>query len=443
MLRHIYGPKGYFNFKDSYKLDIPLSFETVKNGMIYLDKTFLNEEYIAFYNRLHHYGVILDENNKYVLAAANHRHPLGSRSEEAETVFPQEPVRRHKKAIYLGCIIRHWGHFLVEGISRWWFLLNDEQYKDYELCYMVYEQQRDYISKIMDLFGLDKSRLHKIECSTIYDELIIPEASTEFEQFWSEEYKNTIKQITKNVKPIYNRRIYLSRQKFGDHLLGEKVFAKTFKRNGYKIIYPERLSIEKQIALMKGAEEIACISGTTAHNLIFASDKTRCTILERSTSPNIAQLILNDMNNLDVSHVKASFSFLPTADGYGPFLVGITPFVEQYFKDNQIKYKLSDCQFHQQFIQTYQRLWLCNYHDEKGFKLIIFNYPKTKISELQQIKQTLEEELKDQPLKIKTDKKIKDIEKIKPSRFRLIYKVKNGRERKIYFCGICIRHYEK
>lgn len=441
--QHIYGPDGYFDIKDSYKLSSRLSFERVKNGMIYVDNTFLDENFITFYSHLHQYGFVLDENNKYVLSAANHRSPIGGRSENAETVFSHTPARVHKKAIYLGCIIRHWGHFLVEGISRWWFMLNDGQYQDYELCYTVSGQQRDYMNQIMDLFGLDKSRLRKIEVNTIYDELIIPEVSTEFKQFWTEEYKQTVRRITQNIKPVYNEKIYLSRTKFGDRLLGEKVIEKTFKRNGYKIIYPERLSVKKQIAIIKGARKIACVSGTTAHNLIFAGDGCECAVLERSITPNRAQFIINDMNNLKMSYIKTSYSFLPTGDGYGPFLIGITPYLEQYFKENKITYNPQEKDSYKQFEQTYLRLWHACYNNAEGFETILFDNPQATMSGLEQIRQKLDDNLKTVKLQIKTDKKIKEIAVVKPSCLRLFYKEKRGRERTFYFCGIPVYHYKK
>ncbi len=436
--QHLYAPEGYFEIKPSYRLKQPLSFEVVEHGIVNTEDAKYGGDFIDFYKNLHSNGLVLDKNRRYVLCGANHRYPIGARSDNTKHLIT-EPVKRHKKAIYLGCVIRHWGHFLVEGISRWWFLLQDDKYKDYELCYVVYGQERDFMLQIMDMFGLDKNRLKRLERNTEYAELIIPEVSTEFKCFWTDEYKKTISKIKENITPVFNDKIYLSRTKFGDRILGEKIVEKTFKKNGYKIIYPERLPIKKQLSIFMGANNIACISGTTAHNLIFAREGTKCAILERGMFPNIAQFVFNDMNNLDVSYIKANFCYLPASDGYGPFLVGITPYLEQYFKENNLKYDIKYVNFYHKYETAYQKLWNYVYTKLCDDRTILFDCPQICKADIAKARATV----KSSQGKIVSDKKIKDIEHIKPSIFRFIRKEKNGIQRTIYLFGIKIFQYKQ
>lgn len=61
---------------------------------------------------------------------------------------------------------------------------------------------------------------------------------------------------------------------------GEELFEKNYERNGYKIIAPERCSLEEQVNLIRSSEDLVCISGTIAHNMLFATgnQKIKCNI---------------------------------------------------------------------------------------------------------------------------------------------------------------------
>ena len=439
--KKIYAPDCYFNIKKSYKISSPLSFETVKNATILMDTSFNDDSFINFYTKLHKTGYVLDDHNRYCLLSSNHRYPLQSRSDKYE-VMRENPDLRHKKDIYLGCFIRHWGHFLLEGLSRWWFLLNEEQYQDYEICYTVYGQQKKYMTTLMDLFGFDNNRLHQVTRTTRYDELIIPEISTEISKFWTDEFKQTINRIKQSIKPIENDKIYLSRLRYHDGIIGERAIAKTFKHNGYKMIYPERLPVERQIAYISGANHIASISGTTAHNLIFAKETSFCSIMERYIFPNKAQYIVNDMIGFNISNIYASYSYLPTSAGLGPFLVGMTMYLEQYFKDNKMKYKVQKLKLTQQFLLSYKRLWLNIYKNMFSDLLIAECAGSISQSQLKALIKQLENELKDAPSKIIVDKKIKDTY-LRAKPYKWFGKVKDGKKRIIYFCGIPIYEYYK
>ena len=445
MIVHSYAPDKFFHLRSDYRLKQPLSFETVKNAMIYPAMADNNVvDFPNFYAHLHQYGFILDESGHYVLAAANHRQPLYSRSQNTVSDIPLNIDKRSGRAIYLGCYIRHWGHFLIEGISRWWPLLNEEAYRDCDLCYLIYGQQRDYMDQLAGLFGLDKSRLKRIEKPTVYDEIIIPEASSEQAHFWSEEYQKTIQKISSTIKAVPNDKIYLSRMRFSDRLLGEKAIEQTLRRNGWKIIYPEKLSIKKQIAVIKGAGEIACVSGTTAHNLIFSRQGSKCAIFERGgIKPNEVQMPLNEMNDLDISCVKASYFPLPTSSGDGPFLIGITPWMRKWLDDNKIRYKPQDCQLYKKFFSAYLRLWLQLYQKKDRIAALLFDNPGITKDQLTAIAAKVEQKIQYLSSKIYTDKHIKDKDLVCPKRFCLIRKVKKGNERFIMLCGFCICHYTK
>lgn len=379
MKLNLFCPQGFYQPQKTYFCKERISYEVVKNATILAEKSC--GDWAAFYGTLHSTGFVLDENHKYVLTSSNRKYKSGARSEYIATdVSNVSNVSR--KAIYLGCIISHWGHFILEGLNRVWFLKQLDAYKDYDLVYHLYGDYADKFFNFLRLLGVPTERLCKLDNNVCYEELIVPEISTELGKFWTQEYKDTIDSLTKHISPIYSEKLYLSRLKFDDDLLGEKEIQNNFRKNGYRVVYPERLSFEKQVALLKGAKQIACISGTTAHNLIFASNNIRCTILERCGTPNLVQSFINEMRNFEVDYIKASYSFLPTAYGPGPFLVGVNRFVKSFFEQNHFSYNKKADKLWKKFYFAYLYCWRKIYSDKESYNLILFDHPQLSLSDI-------------------------------------------------------------
>ena len=362
----IYAPDNYLNVKKSYKLSDKLSYETVKGGICIPQ---LDEHWSDFYGRCFSLGHILDTDGKYVLSSAMKRQELYTRSDTGIDIKCKNIV--HKKAIYLGCFINQYGHFILQGLSRLWFLL-DSDYKDYDLIYVFLTSQKDaelpkFMEKILSLFGIELSKLTRITEPTQYDEIIVPEVSFAVYSFWTNEYKNTIDKIKESITPVKNDKIYLSRCHYKDNIIGEVSLEKTFTDNGYKIIYPEELSVEEQIAIISGADDIVTSTGTIAHNLIFAKNGAKCAILERGIKPNSTQPVINEMRNLDSSYIMANYSILPVLPSSGPYILGVNQYMQKFFEDNDIVYNKEITDEYIRYLLTYQYIWYRLYSNERAY----------------------------------------------------------------------------
>ena len=64
-------------------------------------------------------GGVLDEKGNYI--------PESGIPGRVEGTYPLENVEyRDEKVVYCGYLVNHWGHFLIEGVTRlWYFLEND------------------------------------------------------------------------------------------------------------------------------------------------------------------------------------------------------------------------------------------------------------------------------------------------------------------------------
>ena len=368
MTVHLYGPDGYFKFKDSYKKEGKLEVEKIRGGVLWAKD--VNADNLVFSKQFYEKGYVLDEQRRWVLTSGANAAEIGARS--AETIeLPQEPEIRHKKALFLGGGLNLWGHILIEWLARVWALPDNEEYQNCDLCYIVRGQEQSYIFQIFDYLGIDKKRLVRVDAPVKYDEVAVPQVSSRLDRFWTDEYKQTIERIKQRIKPVNGGKYYLSRMRFADAVLGESCLENIFRNNGYQVVYPEQLSVEEQLAIYSGADELACVCGTTAHNMMFAKDGAKCTILERMPYPNRTQPVINDMVGADYSVVMANKDFLPTHTYSGPFLMAVTPWVERYFQENGVKYTQEDAKAWQKYLYAYVKIWHALHRKEKNIRIAL------------------------------------------------------------------------
>ena len=61
-------------------------------------------------------GGVVDENGEYV--------PLSGIEGRVQFAYPAEKKEyRDETVVYCGYLVNHWGHFLIEGVTRLWFFL--------------------------------------------------------------------------------------------------------------------------------------------------------------------------------------------------------------------------------------------------------------------------------------------------------------------------------
>ncbi len=79
--------------------------------------------------------------------------------------------------------------------------------------------------------------------------------------------------IVKRVEAAGYDKVYLSKNKWTGldfQCFDEEKLEQAFRMNGYHVVYPEKMTLKEQIAVLKGASEIAAPAGTLAHNILFA-----------------------------------------------------------------------------------------------------------------------------------------------------------------------------
>lgn len=147
-------------------------------------------------------------------------------------------------------------------------------------------------------------------------------------------------------------------------ILGESFFENFFKNLGYKVIYPEQMSVTDQIAEVHSASEIVTTLGTLSHFAIFCNPNTTFIILQRGNDQFLApQRIINQASLVNYIFVDVSYNLFYSNIFRGINLIGPTlffkKFVNEYFNvdiSEQIDFEL---------LNSYLRYFYSMYNSNK------------------------------------------------------------------------------
>lgn len=267
--------------------------------------------------------------------------------------FPGNAVVKNskEKVIFIGAFSGIYGHFITDSFRYLWFLKSKyyNDFKDYKLVYYIWSNYKmiGNYKRLLELAGLNTDDLIEICEPTQFEEIIVPDPSfTDNPEIptkcFSKEYLDTINNIKANVlenfdvcNPKYNyNKIYLSFSKFKNRTaIGEKKLEKFFKDRGFKIIYPEKYTIDEQIAMMINCETLASTDGSLLHNCVFMNDNKNLIIIPRGSYTTSYQDALNYLRDYKCVYVDSSLSFLisKTAKANGPFYFYISEEMYDYF----------------------------------------------------------------------------------------------------------------
>ena len=172
---------------------------------------------------------------------------------------------------FLGGLHRHFGHFLVEGVSRLWALDYLPVDTKKNLKFVIYENElKEFMVDFLLLYGIDKSNIISAGKCSRYENLLVPDPSYRTHRWISKSFQNHIDIIKNKIKTNeVNRKIFLSRSNVSDRpLSNRKAVENFFEGKGYEIIYPEKLTLKEQI---KNIMESTSIAGEVGSQLYLSS----------------------------------------------------------------------------------------------------------------------------------------------------------------------------
>ena len=248
----------------------------------------------------------------------------------AYPVSGEQVAVRNESVIFGGVIFSHYGHLITDATARLWYLIGNQDTRK-----VVFVARPNHISKfaaadwrpIFKLAGIDTDRIEIIDKPTRFTNITIPDEALYSFSGYRPEWGTFFDAVLKNVSPSPHRKVYFSRThcKRND-MFNEDLFESYYKSQGFHIVYPETTPFEEQVACAAGAEEIVATIGTLSHNFLFCRPGTNATILLRSNSIVMPQLLIGAARKLHCRYVSVHENVLPAKHSNCVYYLMPTPF---------------------------------------------------------------------------------------------------------------------
>ena len=199
-----------------------------------------------------------------------------------------EPARViEEEVVYLGWCFQHFGHFLMESLTRTWILGDiDPSVK------VLFHTKLPRIAsgeralsaatqRILELFGIPLDRIIFPQEPTWLRRVIVPESLHELSYGSHEQFPRRYRQVASSIAGDATpsaQPVYLSRRLLPSHLrqiVGEFEVEEILRDNGFLIAYPETMAFEDQIRLINRHTDIFTTAGSAAYNVLFALHQPR------------------------------------------------------------------------------------------------------------------------------------------------------------------------
>ena len=359
---------------NSFKLSKNLKVEIIDNGIIL--PTIAIDNPASRYKK----GGVINDKFEYIQNSGWYRKNI---SVLGDGYIPEKDnIKKSDEIVmYAGICINHYGHFMLESTTRlWWYLENREKYPDIKIVFIsLYSNDKQFTNYQIEFFKLlgIENNVVIIDTPTQFKQVIVPEYSSILEYTYSKEFLLPFDYINEKIQPANYDKVYFSKRQmtWNKNTIGEDKIEKIFKKLGFKIFYPEKLSLKEQVSLIKGAKYLAGLSGSACHNAIYAKHNLKTIILNRYNSPNSAQLLIDKARHLDAAYVDVGINILPVTCGDGPFIVDVTENLNNCLKDMQLlsgNLKLAK-KISEKDILWYLRLYADNYTNEIKYDFLKSN----------------------------------------------------------------------
>lgn len=254
----------------------------------------------------------------------------------------EKPEYRDEKVVYCGYLVNQWGHFLIEGVTRLWYFLEDDPSIDKYVFFLDENEEREIKGNYREFFRLLKiwDKLEIINRPTAYREVVVPELGIHARTSYVSRLLDVYDTVAGSVQPDpaweTPERIYFSRSQFKKSMkceFGFDTLDNFFAKNGYTILYPEKVPLGQMIHYIRHAKVVATLSGTLQHNMLFANPNQKVEIVERLALNIDNQVDVNRMCQLQAVYIDAGIPIYPV-DFAGPIIMDYTDCMQRFAADN-------------------------------------------------------------------------------------------------------------
>jgi capsular polysaccharide biosynthesis protein len=227
------------------------------------------------------------------------------------STLSSEPSRIGSSAIFAGPLFGHFGHFLVESLSRaWYFAVRPEL----PIAWSCQTQRNAYVPYQREVLKLLQVKNDPIFVTrpTLSAELHVPESGFDVGERLDPALARALG-VYSGGSPEKGYKLWLSRSGLGDGRGGvtnETVVEEILRRRGWHIYHPEQHPLMDQLAELSRADCIAGVEGSAFHLLMLIKrPQARVTIVSRRSRAHrnfevIARAVGFAQQVITVAHVE-------------------------------------------------------------------------------------------------------------------------------------------
>lgn len=373
-----YAPKWEKAVQAARVLDTELEAREYDNAIL-LPLRRRKESPASAYNGWHEGGVCSGEHT--FLAGLARKYPVADVNWGCIKGYsPSKTVYRDETVVFGGVLIDHFGHNLVDCLSRMWYFAKNTD-TPYKFVFLMMTNHKKYVKDFFQLAGLDEDRYEIITEATQFRRVIIPDQavfsiSSTAHPDWLLFFDKIKENIRKTLPAPNADKLYLTRTQLPEEKVfetNERYFERFFSERGYVCVAPEKLSLAEQINLIMNASSIVTTMGTLSHMMLFANQNANCTILLRTPSEIVyPQIIIDLLKGYTCSYVEVTKEILPSPHSRGVPLYLHTDYFMQYLADQNISFTSEQTveQLMKDIMGEYIGKYALNYRDPSAFKRI-------------------------------------------------------------------------
>ena len=248
-------------------------------------------------------------------------------------------------AIYVGFIYSCWGHLITDSLAKLWYLNTIECKSLIESgATLIYLTQFNtdlpqYCIDFLRFADIDVNNFRHIKQVVRFKKIIVPDNSLFKDKrslFYTQEFKDVIELIKSNVviDETSPTKIYYTRTAINDERERgrERDVEKLFRRQGYRIVSPEKQTVKRQLQLLLRCEKLVAAEGSVSHNALFLNKGAEVVVLRKVDHVNVYTPLIGQLAEIktiyiDANHSTMAYRKIPTA---GPFYVCVTKHLRNY-----------------------------------------------------------------------------------------------------------------
>lgn len=348
-----------------------LEVKVIKNGIVLpVRRNDVNDKKEGFK------GGVCDENFNFVAGYTRQDPYVHNKARKDYDVNDSYVVDREEltyldeDVIFGGTLMGHFGHFILESLSRIWYALQASHTDSLSNAKILFVPAshggyRKWFDDFFRLMGISKERIVYVKQPMQCRSITVPEQSMYTGVSFTKEYLIPYETIKSNVTPGNIKKIYLSRKDYESNLKSggknhnEQYFEDFFVTHGFQSVEMEKLSIEEQISIILGADEIAAGTGTLTHFAFFCKPTAKFIMLSRLNSYYGWQPMINQVTNVDAYVIDCSRNFLYDGHGAGCTLFAANKYWKEFVSDyfNETIDDSDDCLYFDGALDKYVSDW--------------------------------------------------------------------------------------